>query len=121
MKGPGQRIDLDVRRIWKCPQCGKTRKLGGEITSVRCNCRREDVWMQLVEVEEDSATSPEPVDESPAPQTPAPAEQPPTPEEKSAAVGNAIDPVEDPVIDSEETRREETQRDLPTPPPDEQL
>ena len=75
--------------------------------------------MQLVE--EDSQKSPEPVDESPATQTPAPAEQPPAPDEKSAVVADAIDPVEDPVCDPEETQREAPQKDLPTPPPDEQL
>ena len=38
MRGPGYRLDLDVRRVWRCPQCGKERRLGGEVTAVACAC-----------------------------------------------------------------------------------
>lgn len=48
MKGPGYRRDLDVRRVWRCPACGAERRLSGEYTSVRCGCRPEGVWMQIV-------------------------------------------------------------------------
>ncbi len=48
MKGPGIRIDLDVRRIWTCPTCGAIRKTGGEIGAVRCQCA-DEAWMLLQE------------------------------------------------------------------------
>lgn len=38
MKGPGFRHDLDVRRVWHCPQCHRQRKLPGELTTVACVC-----------------------------------------------------------------------------------
>jgi hypothetical protein len=50
MKGPGIRIDLDVRRLWKCPQCSREMKATGVVTSRLCpagGC--EGVWMKLVE------------------------------------------------------------------------
>lgn len=46
MRGPGIRLDLDVRRVWRCPQCGKQRRVGGEVTTVTCTCGKP---MQLVE------------------------------------------------------------------------
>ena len=50
MKGPGLRIDLDVRRVWRCPACGRELRLGGGVTAVLCDCRRSDPpRMQLVE------------------------------------------------------------------------
>ena len=49
MKGPGMRIDLDVRRVWECPQCGRRRKAEGSITSLTCICQPEGVRMKLVE------------------------------------------------------------------------
>lgn len=48
MKGPGIRIDLDVRRIWTCPKCGAVRKTGGELPAVRCVCA-DEAWMLLQE------------------------------------------------------------------------
>lgn len=38
MKGPGFRHDLDVRRVWLCPQCQRQRKLPGDLTTVTCVC-----------------------------------------------------------------------------------
>jgi hypothetical protein len=46
MRGPGYRLDLDVRRVWRCPRCGKERRLGGEVTAVTCICGQS---MNLVE------------------------------------------------------------------------
>lgn len=51
MKGPGIRLDLDVRREWECPECKKRRRVGGETVSVRCRCTREGVQMKLVETQ----------------------------------------------------------------------
>jgi hypothetical protein len=36
MRGPGFRLDLDVRRTWTCPQCGAVRKAMGEVTTLEC-------------------------------------------------------------------------------------
>ncbi|HEY0983711.1 MULTISPECIES: hypothetical protein [unclassified Schlesneria] len=47
MRGPGYKTAGDVRRTWRCSQCGRERKLGGEITSLQCDCQ-PDRWMQIV-------------------------------------------------------------------------
>lgn len=50
MKGPGFRLDLDVRRLWECPACGKRLKMPGEVTQLACDCRGENSPpMRLVE------------------------------------------------------------------------
>ena len=51
MKGPGIRIDLDVRRTWRCPKCGRTAKYLGDVVALRCNCGSEPVWMQLTDLQ----------------------------------------------------------------------
>jgi hypothetical protein len=38
MRGPGLKTDLEVRRVWRCPACGYERRVGGQVTSVRCQC-----------------------------------------------------------------------------------
>lgn len=48
MRGPGVRLDLDVRRVWQCPACQRTRRLHGDLTAVHCQCPGEP-WMQLVQ------------------------------------------------------------------------
>lgn len=48
MRGPGVRLDLDVRRVWKCPACQRLRRVSGDLTAVHCQCAGEP-WMQLVE------------------------------------------------------------------------
>jgi len=47
MRGPGYKRTGDVRRTWRCPQCGIERKSLGDITTRRCGCQDEP-WMQLV-------------------------------------------------------------------------
>jgi len=49
MKGPDQRIKLDVRREWECPQCQTRRRAPGDIVSLRCTCQPDGVQMCLVE------------------------------------------------------------------------
>jgi hypothetical protein len=50
MKGPGFRLDLDVRRLWECPSCGRRMKFGGSVTQVDCDCRSDKpLAMRLVE------------------------------------------------------------------------
>jgi len=48
MKGPGFRYDLDIRRVWECPKCGKRLRYLGHVTSKRCNCDEEGHWMTIV-------------------------------------------------------------------------
>lgn len=47
MRGPGVRLDLDVRRVWRCPACQRERRLAGDHTAVRCSCPA-GAWMQIV-------------------------------------------------------------------------
>lgn len=49
MKGPGLRIDNDVRRVWRCPCCGQIHKAGGEVVAKRCGCRPDGPFLQLQE------------------------------------------------------------------------
>ncbi len=49
MKGPGLRIDVDVRRAWRCPVCGQGQRLTMDITAPRCPCVRDGVPMKLAE------------------------------------------------------------------------
>ena len=50
MKGPGIRIDLDVRRIWTCPRCSRVTKYLGDVVALRCGCSAEPNWMQLTDL-----------------------------------------------------------------------
>ena len=45
IKGPGIRLDLDVRRVWRCPSCQRVLKTAGHITSRTCPI--DGAWMQL--------------------------------------------------------------------------
>ena len=48
MKGPGLRLELDVRRIWRCSKCGRTVRTQGQVTAQRCSCTSDPVqWMNL--------------------------------------------------------------------------
>ncbi|MCA9016793.1 MAG: hypothetical protein KDA77_15780 [Planctomycetaceae bacterium] len=49
MKGPGLKLDLDVRRLWKCPQTGETIRLSGDVVSKSTQVEGKTVFMQLVE------------------------------------------------------------------------
>jgi hypothetical protein len=54
MKGPGNRVRHDVRRVWQCPACGRREKTGGQVVCLRCNCgtagtATDPPWMQLIE------------------------------------------------------------------------
>ncbi|QDT44516.1 hypothetical protein Pan241w_46270 [Gimesia alba] len=49
MKGPGLKLDLDVRRLWKCPQTGETIRLSGDVTTKSTQMNGETVFMKLVE------------------------------------------------------------------------
>lgn len=49
MKGPGLRIEIDVRRAWRCPTCGQGARLTMDITAPRCPCVRDGVPMKLAE------------------------------------------------------------------------
>src|SRR4051794_22406831 len=47
MRGPGIKLDLDVRRLWTCPACHRQRRLPGDVATPLCPCREEGVIMQL--------------------------------------------------------------------------
>ena len=49
MKGPGIRLDLEVRRQWVCPECGKRRLESGTTVATRCRCTRDGKNMKLIE------------------------------------------------------------------------
>ena len=49
MKGPGLRIEIDVRRAWRCPTCGQNQRWPTDITAPRCFCVRDGVPMKLAE------------------------------------------------------------------------
>lgn len=62
MRGPGIRLKLDVRRRWRCPQCGSERKLPASVTSVRCSCTPEAPFLSIIEGQRRSRPDPEPLD-----------------------------------------------------------
>ena len=50
MKGPGLRVDHDVRRLWVCPDCSRSLRLDGSVSYMRCDCQgATSSWMQLIE------------------------------------------------------------------------
>ncbi len=49
MKGPGMRLDLDVRRAWRCPECGAERRTAGDRTVVSCHVCGAGRLMSLVD------------------------------------------------------------------------
>jgi hypothetical protein len=62
MKGPGLRIDLDVRRHWRCPRCSRERRAAANVTSVTCGCVPDNPQMQLVEAQRRVRPEPQPLD-----------------------------------------------------------
>lgn len=50
MRGPGYRYDIDIRRLWECPACGKQMRLPGHLTYKWCRCRDEPVFMKLLDI-----------------------------------------------------------------------
>lgn len=49
MRGPGLRVQTDVRRSWRCPACGQERRIPATIVSVVCPCQTPNLQMRLVE------------------------------------------------------------------------
>jgi hypothetical protein len=62
MKGPGLRVNLDVRRLWQCPLCGAERRAAASVTALRCGCTPERPRMRLVEVRRHVRPEPKPLD-----------------------------------------------------------
>jgi hypothetical protein len=62
MKGPGLRIDIDVRRVWRCPVCGTMRRTPGDVTTLRCGCKPGGTLMQPVESRRRDRPVPQAVD-----------------------------------------------------------
>lgn len=48
MKGPGLRNDLDIRRSWQCPQCGRLAKQLGDVVAMVCSCVDPPVQMKIL-------------------------------------------------------------------------
>lgn len=49
MRGPGYRLDYDIRRLWRCPRCNAERRVAGTVTTVRCLRCQGDVQLALVQ------------------------------------------------------------------------
>ena len=49
MKGPGYKLNLDVRRRWRCPETGKTVKTSGSVCQLASPFTKNRVMMKLVE------------------------------------------------------------------------
>jgi hypothetical protein len=47
VKGPGLRNDLEIRRTFRCPQCGRTALKLGDVVSLSCACTDPPTWMQI--------------------------------------------------------------------------
>jgi hypothetical protein len=47
VKGPGLRIGLDVRRVWRCAKCGRTVRTAVQVVAQRCGCSEAGNWMVL--------------------------------------------------------------------------
>ncbi|SFI04861.1 hypothetical protein [Planctomicrobium piriforme] len=62
MRGPTVRIKYDVRRLWRCPACGKERKVPATETSVRCNCSSAPPLMKLIELQRYARAAAPPLD-----------------------------------------------------------
>lgn len=62
MRGPGMRLDLDVRRRWRCPKCGSERRLHGSVTAVMCQCAPDAPFMHYVETVRPHRPEPRPYD-----------------------------------------------------------
>lgn len=93
MKGPGLRINFDAKRAWKCPACGKSIRLSGEVASQVCLCTNPPTWMRLqpdppkpkfsferISIPE---PEPEPEEELPTAQAVIPSESPAEPQSSS--------------------------------------
>jgi hypothetical protein len=93
VKGPGLRANLDVRRVWRCPRCGRVARTPGAVTAVRCGCG-DETWMQL-----QPPVKREPF--RPPPRTP------------EQIAEDRADEVEDDELPAEESPIESTQPDTP--------
>jgi hypothetical protein len=47
LRGPGLRNDLEIRRTFKCPNCGRTVLKLGDVVSQTCPCTDPPTWMQI--------------------------------------------------------------------------
>ncbi|MEW4527156.1 hypothetical protein [Maioricimonas sp. JC845] len=62
MKGPGLRLDLEVRRLWRCPKCGLERRVPDREVTVICDCTESGTFMQLIEPKRTVRAEPPPLD-----------------------------------------------------------
>jgi hypothetical protein len=76
MKGPGERLKYDFRRVWECPVCRHRERTGGDVTFRLCDCQRKiepphRAWMKLVHEWVRKPDIPQPEQSLPAPSDPA--------------------------------------------------
>lgn len=97
MRGPGIKLDLDVRRLWTCPVCHKQRRLPGHIASPLCPCRDDGIVMQLTAesklLRRAERITPLPFEKRPGavkPVIPDPASEMPEPSSEPVVVADAV-------------------------------
>src|SRR4051812_11698494 len=61
IRGPGLHVSPELRRLWRCPKCGRERMVGQAETTVVCRCQDPPVFMQLVEPKRVVRPEPRPV------------------------------------------------------------
>lgn len=47
MRGPGLKLELEVRRLWRCPLCQAETLAPANVTAIRCGCRNGQTLMVL--------------------------------------------------------------------------
>ena len=64
MRGPSGRLKHRIRRLWRCPQCGREEWTDGRVVNRACRCTPADaahpVWMTLIEPKSTPAKPHEP-------------------------------------------------------------
>ncbi len=56
------RLDLDVRRVWRCPECGIERRSSGDRTVMACHVCKSSQLMSLVDPQRASRSIAPPLD-----------------------------------------------------------
>ena len=114
MKGPGIRLDLEVRREWECPHCGKRRRATGDVVALRCGCTRDKESMKLLEGQRQTRSFAEVIERVQSASKPSEPQQPAEPEpaidDKPESTGAAVS-------EAPQSSAAETVAETDTPPP----
>ena len=106
IKGPGFRLRHDVRRVWKCPQCRRRRKTDGHVIAQRCNCTKQRVWMQLIEMQQGADAAQATAEQEPAPDARSSPDAKSTTDAQPAAIAEEEQETHSQTSDSEESGAE---------------